>query len=113
MEFYEVDQRKMKLIYDLQAQQPRKNLRGTESWRIFWSDFPIVMGTYNSIQKGKLFRILANHKKRRGVVCIHQIRLTIDIANCVDTSQSFVFKVAEIRPCSCGYREFILCKLVD
>lgn len=101
MSIHEVDHHSMSGVYDFTAMEPRKNRKGTGAWRIFWSTFPIQMVTYTSVQKGKMFRILANHAKVKGVVCPHQVRLTIPIAKCLENFQSFRFIVEELRSCTC------------
>lgn len=101
MEEFVVSNYAMSLVYDLVAQEPRKNLRGTDSWRIFWSAYPIKMATYTSTQKGKLWRILGNHSRVKEVVCMHQLRFTIPIVDCVPDEANYRFKVEEIRQCTC------------
>lgn len=103
MEKYLVDKRTMSLVYDLTAQLPRKDLRKTDSWRIFWSSYPIKMATYQSLQKGNFWRILANHARVKGVICPHQVRLTIPVKDCVEAGTSFRFRVEEIRACACDH----------
>lgn len=110
MESYIVDKRTMLLVYDFTVQDIRKDLRGTGNWRAFWNDFPFKkrMTTYNSIRRGKLVRIIGYHTKVKGVLCPHQVRLTIAVEKCRDTEENFTFKIEELQACACADSKLLM-----